>query len=89
MDPNRNKSSFYEPKKKVNLWDGETSKLSKDFNNSYFNTMNKSNYNNEDKREKKFRFFDLKYKKDNIYGSINTIINFKKSRRPYANQLYS
>lgn len=34
---------------------------------------------------KKFKFFDLNYKKDNLMSNINTLINFKKTTKPYNN----
>lgn len=39
VDP---KKSKLDQRKRYNIWDGESSKYSKDFNNSYFNTINKS-----------------------------------------------
>lgn len=75
--------------KKPNLWDCDSSKYSRDFNPSYFNTINKSHFKNDPKKGKKIQFLDLKYKSNNLFGTINSTLNFKKPERVVPSMVYN
>lgn len=73
--------------KKYNVWEGESSKYSRDIGNSYFSTLNKNR--GEERKGPNLQVKETNFRRDNLFSNINSIISFKKSKKPTPTHLYN